>query len=102
PAAATRASCGSRRSPRRRERARLIRPRRRPRMLEERDATASSPGIDVGAWMPRIGVGLFFVIFGLEKFDSSPIGSWVRLFEQIGIGHWFRYLTGVIEVAGGV
>ena len=25
---------------------------------------------------------------------------WVRIFEQIGFGHSFRYFTGVVEIAG--
>jgi putative oxidoreductase len=25
----------------------------------------------------------------------------VQLFDAIGIGHWFRYFTGTLEVAGG-
>jgi putative oxidoreductase len=71
-------------------------------MLKEQEIAVPSSSIDVGAWMPRIGVGLFFVIFGLEKFDSSPVGSWVPLFAQIGVGQWFRYFTGIVEVAGGL
>lgn len=43
-----------------------------------------------------------FVLFGLEKFPSSPEAMWVKMFQQIGIGQWFRYFTGVVEVLGGV
>jgi putative oxidoreductase len=71
-------------------------------MLHDQPSATPSVGIDVGAWMPRIGVGLFFIIFGLEKFDSSRVGSWVPLFEQIGVGQWFRYVTGIVEVSAGL
>jgi len=27
---------------------------------------------------------------------------WVRLFGQIGLGQWFRYLTGIMQIAGAV
>jgi putative oxidoreductase len=26
----------------------------------------------------------------------------VELFDKIGVGQWFRYLTGLLEVAGGI
>ena len=25
---------------------------------------------------------------------------WLRIFDQIGFGQWFRYFTGVVEIAG--
>src|SRR5262245_34819945 len=36
------------------------------------------------------------------KFPDADGSPWVRVFEQIGFGQWFRYVTGVVEVAGGV
>jgi len=27
---------------------------------------------------------------------------WVGIFGQIGIGQWLRYLTGVVQIAGGI
>jgi uncharacterized membrane protein YphA (DoxX/SURF4 family) len=54
------------------------------------------------AALPRIGVGALFVFIGYTKFDSDPRGPWFQIFEQIGLGQWFRYLTGVMQVAGGV
>jgi len=43
-----------------------------------------------------------FVLFGAEKFSSNPESPWVRLFQQIGAGQWFRSFTDVVEVLGGV
>ena len=54
----------------------------------------------ISDWMIRGGVALVFVLFGFEKFPSRPDAQWVRLFQEIGVGRWFRYLTGVAEVAG--
>jgi uncharacterized membrane protein YphA (DoxX/SURF4 family) len=51
-------------------------------------------------WMFRISFALFFVIFGLDKFPAH--GSWVKFFQDLGWGQWFRYFTGWVEVAGGV
>jgi len=50
-------------------------------------------------WLPRIAIALVFVSVGSSKF-SDPM--WVRLFGQLGLGQWFRYLTGVMQIAGGL
>ena len=50
-------------------------------------------------WLPRVAIALVFVSVGSSKF-SDPM--WVRLFGQIGLGQWFRYLTGVMQIAGGL
>jgi len=50
-------------------------------------------------WLPRIAVALVFVSVGSSKFQDP---MWVRLFGQIGLGQWFRYLTGVMQIAGGI
>jgi hypothetical protein len=52
--------------------------------------------------LPRIGVACLFVIIGYTKFNGDPNGEWHRIFELIGIGQWFRYATGGIQVAGGL
>ena len=67
------------------------------RMFEQSTVSERNP---VGDWAVRGGIALFFIVFGLEKFD--PESDWVSLFQQIGIGQWFRYFTGVVEVVGGV
>ena len=50
-------------------------------------------------WLPRVAIALVFVSVGSSKF-TDPM--WVRLFGQIGLGQWFRYLTGVMQIAGGL
>ena len=52
--------------------------------------------------LPAIVIGLLFVFIGYGKFDNSPRGSWVQIFELIGLGQWFRLFTGVVQVAGGL
>ena len=54
----------------------------------------------MGDWALRGGIALFFFVFGAEKFNSEPGSQWVEIFRQIGIGQWFRYFTGVVEVLG--
>jgi uncharacterized membrane protein YphA (DoxX/SURF4 family) len=49
-------------------------------------------------WVLRGAIALSFALFGGEKFSSS--GEWPRMFAQIGLGQWFRYFTGVVEMVG--
>jgi putative oxidoreductase len=56
----------------------------------------------VGEWAIRIGVAGAFIVFGLEKFPSDSGSMWVDMFHRIGLGDWFRYFTGVVEVLGGL
>jgi uncharacterized membrane protein YphA (DoxX/SURF4 family) len=51
------------------------------------------------AWLPRLAVAIAFVAIGFSKF-RDPL--WVRLFDRIGFGAWFRYLTGAMQIAGGL
>lgn len=53
----------------------------------------------LGQWALRLFLALVFVAAGLDKF-MGPM--WVRVFNDIGFGQWFRYFTGVVEVLGGV
>jgi len=50
-------------------------------------------------WAIRAGITVFYVIFGLEKFSSSPDSHWALVFQQIHAGQWFRYFTGFIEIS---
>lgn len=50
------------------------------------------------AWTLQ-GIGLaMFAMSGAAKLVGTP--AMVALFEAIGIGHWFRYTTGGLEVIG--
>jgi putative oxidoreductase len=54
-------------------------------------------------WLTRAAVALFFIGYaGLSKFDSNPRSEWVRVFAAIGLGQWFRFFTGAMQIAGGV
>ncbi|MFF7944496.1 DoxX family protein [Nocardia gamkensis] len=63
---------------------------------------AAQPGqvLDRTLWTVQILLGLFLVIAsGLPKLAGQSDA--VRVFHEIGFGDWFRYLTGLVEVAGG-
>lgn len=51
-------------------------------------------------WFLRIALALAFVYFGADKFTNPRM--WIRVFDQIGFGQWFRYTTGVVELLGGI
>jgi len=53
---------------------------------------------DAPDWVIRVVFAVLLGIAGSEKFQSN--GSWVKIFQQIGWGDWFRYLTGVVELVG--
>ena len=68
-------------------------------MLElERERIPSRIGV-LTTWLPRLAIAVVFVSVGSSKFRDP---MWVRLFDRIGFGQWFRYLTGVMQVAGGL
>jgi len=51
-------------------------------------------------WAIRAVFFLVFLYFGTAKFKSDAGAPWVVLFNQVGLGQWLRYFTGVIEVGG--
>jgi uncharacterized membrane protein YphA (DoxX/SURF4 family) len=53
-------------------------------------------------WVVRGGIALLFILIGLDKIPSGPDAPWVVFFRQAGIGQWFRYFTGTVEVLGGL
>ena len=61
--------------------------------------TPAEPRNAWGDWLLRGGVGVCFLYIGWGKF--APTGEWVAIFQQIGLGQWFRYFTGVVEMLGG-
>ncbi len=58
------------------------------------------PSLDVTGWVLRLGAAALFVGVGLSKFEADT--HWVELFAAIGVGDWFRYLTGALQTAGGL
>jgi hypothetical protein len=51
---------------------------------------------NIALWSLQILVAGGFLIFGGMKLAGSPM--MVQTFETIGVGQWFRYVTGSIEV----
>ena len=49
-------------------------------------------------WLLQILAALFFVAAAISKFTGAEYN--VMVFEKVGLGQWFRYFTGVLEVTG--
>jgi putative oxidoreductase len=54
----------------------------------------------IGLWSVKALLAAAFLAAGGAKLYGVPM--MVQNFEQIGLGQWFRYLTGSLEVAGAV
>ena len=52
----------------------------------------------LGAWVLQGVVATAFFAAGAAKLAGAAY--MVQLFDQIGVGQWFRYATGIIEVTG--
>jgi putative oxidoreductase len=54
----------------------------------------------VGLWVTQIALAGQFLLAGGSKLAGAPV--MVALFEAIGVGQWFRYVTGLIEVGSAI
>lgn len=52
------------------------------------------------SWALRILAAAVFLAAGSAKLAGVPM--MVAIFDQIGIGQWFRIATGIVEVAGAI
>lgn len=67
-----------------------------PALLSPR---APGKALNIVLWVLQVGLALMFFMAGGKKLMGDPM--MVGLFDLIGIGQWFRYLTGGLEVLGG-
>ena len=54
----------------------------------------------IGLWAVQVVLAAMFLLAGGSKLAGAT--AMVALFDAIGIGQWFRYVTGGIEVASAV
>jgi uncharacterized membrane protein YphA (DoxX/SURF4 family) len=54
----------------------------------------------IGAWTLQIILAAAFLAAGSAKLAGVPF--MVELFDQIGLGQWFRIVTGAVEIVGAV
>jgi putative oxidoreductase len=56
--------------------------------------------ITIALWVAQVLLAAFFVFASVPKLLGDP--STVAVFDIIGFGQWFRYLTGACELAGAI
>ena len=56
--------------------------------------------LSIAVWVLQALLALEFVMAGLAKVFGDP--AMVEMFATIGIGQWFRYVVGMLELAGAV
>src|SRR5258708_2913938 len=54
----------------------------------------------IALWVTQVAIAAMFLMAGGSKLAGVP--AMVSLFDAIGLGQWFRYVTGVIEIASGI
>jgi uncharacterized membrane protein YphA (DoxX/SURF4 family) len=69
-------------------------------------ATGNTPTLRRGRvaiivlWVAQVALAVMFLMAGGSKLVGAP--AMVSLFDAIGWGQWFRYVTGIIEVISAV
>lgn len=53
-------------------------------------------GVNIALWIPQILTAAVFLMAGFIKLSGDP--TMIESFDRIGLGQWFRYLTGAIEI----
>jgi uncharacterized membrane protein YphA (DoxX/SURF4 family) len=51
-------------------------------------------------WILSVLTALAFIVAGGSKLAGVP--AMVALFDKVGVGQWFRYFTGVVELTAGI
>ena len=54
----------------------------------------------IALWVVQIALAGMFLLAGGSKLLGAP--AMVTLFTTIGVGQWFRYVTGIIEVGSAI
>jgi putative oxidoreductase len=54
----------------------------------------------IGLWVLQILAAAAFLAAGSFKLAGNEM--MVQVFGQIGIGQWFRYVTGIVEIVGAI
>lgn len=56
--------------------------------------------VNITLWVVQVLLAVLFVFAGLVKLVG--LQEEVDAFTRIGLGQWFRYLTGTLELVGGI
>ena len=56
--------------------------------------------LNIALWIVQVGAAAMFLMAGGSKLSGAE--QMVGMFQAIGLGQWFRILTGLMEVSGGL
>jgi uncharacterized membrane protein YphA (DoxX/SURF4 family) len=68
--------------------------------LTETPSTRTGRGATIALWVLQVLLAAMFLFSGAGKLAGTE--QMVELFDKIGFGQWFRYVTGGLEVAGAI
>jgi hypothetical protein len=54
----------------------------------------------IALWAVQLALAAMFLLAGGSKLAGAP--AMIALFDGVGIGQWFRYVTGLVEVGSAV
>jgi putative oxidoreductase len=63
-------------------------------------ARSRGRALNIALWALRALLALMFAMAGLSKVFGDP--AMVEMFATIGVGQWFRYVVGALEISGAV
>jgi uncharacterized membrane protein YphA (DoxX/SURF4 family) len=63
-------------------------------------APAADRAANILLWVLQVAATGMFLMAGFSKLAGAP--EMVVLFDAVGVGQWFRYVTGSMEVLGAV
>jgi putative oxidoreductase len=63
-------------------------------------STRSGRGVNIALWSLQVLLAAAFLMAGASKLAGAEM--MVGQFETIGLGQWFRYLTGGLEIAAAI
>jgi putative oxidoreductase len=64
------------------------------------DVARPTKGLNIVLWILQILAAATFFLAGGSKL--AGVAPMVEMFDKIGLGQWFRYLTGGLEVTGAI
>jgi uncharacterized membrane protein YphA (DoxX/SURF4 family) len=66
----------------------------------EGQSGGSGKALNIILWILQVAAAALFLMAGFSKLAGVP--QTVAVFQTIGMGQWFRYLTGALEVIGAI
>jgi putative oxidoreductase len=67
-------------------------------MTDQASTTPRAGITNIVLWVVQVLLAAEFIYSGYTLFNSNMIPK----FDEIGFGQWLRYVTGVLEIAGGI